>query len=528
MIQSSTSLMNNPVFDTSGFMNGDVNFDGATNATDAKMIAQYVAGLRDLPTPPDQTQKLLFYHSDHLGGSNIITDGSGNLVQHVQYSPYGEIDYELNLGVSVNYLFTGQEFDREAGLYYYSARYYDPEIGRFIQPDTIIPDPSDNQAYNRYSYCRNNPIMLTDPSGHEPSPDDVRREQYWLINQHTAADRLGENAAAQRLEIYDQFDHFMLPALAGMKDDDAVRVNMFYEWAMSGGAVSEGLQNEMTAQGVDSPDALWSYYVNDTVEDEAGDWTEYAGIGMAAVILGIASAGIGTAASAGMGLTTSTTIGAVTTTSLSFAGSLVAGGIAGGISGGAMAAATGQNIAKGMIAGVAIGVVTAGIAHAMFGGKILNRSVDGLPEVSNGKGIRYGKVDMNLSRPEDALLEEYTLSLTVDDVDTYTILCHGNKFFITGADGSQIGPSKLAQMISNDPSFIRSKDVALLSCNTGGYNNGFAQKLAQIINKPVKAPNAYLYGDYTVYPKGFVAGISSGVTMGKWLSRPGKFVSFSP
>ena len=150
-----------------GFMNGDVNFDGATNATDAKMIAQYVAGLRDLPTPPAHTQKLLFYHSDHLGGSNIITDSSGNLVQHVQYSPYGEIDYELNLGVSVNYLFTGQEFDREAGLYYYNARYYDPEIGRFIQPDTIIPYVFDSQSFNRYAYCRNNPVMCVDPSGHQ-------------------------------------------------------------------------------------------------------------------------------------------------------------------------------------------------------------------------------------------------------------------------------------------------------------------------------------------------------------------------
>ena len=338
-----------------GFMNGDVNFDGATNATDAKMIAQYVAGLRDLPTPPAHTQKLLFYHSDHLGGSNIITDGSGNLIQHVQYSPYGEIDYELNLGVSVNYLFTGQEFDREAGLYYYNARYYDPEIGRFIQPDTIIPDPSDNQAYNRYSYCRNNPIMLTDPSGHEPTPDDVRREQYWLINQHTAADRLGDNAAAQRLEIYDQFDHFMLPALAGMKDDDAVRVNMFYEWAMSGGAVSEGLQNEMTAQGVDSPDALWSYYVNDTVEDEAGDWTEYAGIGMAAVILGISSAGLGAASAIGLGMTTST--------GLSFTGSVVAGGITGGISGGGMAYISGQNVMKGILAGAAIGATLSGVNY---------------------------------------------------------------------------------------------------------------------------------------------------------------------
>ena len=133
--------MNNFVFDVAGFMNGDVNFDGATNATDAKMIAQYVAGLRDLPTPPAHTQKLLFYHSDHLGGSNIITDGSGNLVQHVQYSPYGETDYELNLGVSVNYLFTGQEFDRKAGLYYYNARYYDPKSDASSSPTPLSPTP---------------------------------------------------------------------------------------------------------------------------------------------------------------------------------------------------------------------------------------------------------------------------------------------------------------------------------------------------------------------------------------------------
>ena len=81
--------------------------------------------------------------------------------------PTAKSDYELNLGVSVNYLFTGQEFDREAGLYYYNARYYDPEIGRFIQPDTIIPYVFDSQSFNRYAYCRNNPVMCVDPSGHQ-------------------------------------------------------------------------------------------------------------------------------------------------------------------------------------------------------------------------------------------------------------------------------------------------------------------------------------------------------------------------
>ncbi|MBU2541138.1 MAG: RHS repeat-associated core domain-containing protein, partial [Candidatus Omnitrophica bacterium] len=49
---------------------------------------------------------------------------------------------------------------------FYGARYYDPEIGRFITPDTIVQAPSDPQSLNRYAYCRNNPLNLIDPSGH--------------------------------------------------------------------------------------------------------------------------------------------------------------------------------------------------------------------------------------------------------------------------------------------------------------------------------------------------------------------------
>jgi len=57
-------------------------------------------------------------------------------------------------------------FDSESGLYYYNARYFDPELGRFIQPDTEIPDIGNPQCYNRYSYCLNDPVTYNDPSGH--------------------------------------------------------------------------------------------------------------------------------------------------------------------------------------------------------------------------------------------------------------------------------------------------------------------------------------------------------------------------
>jgi RHS repeat-associated protein len=62
-------------------------------------------------------------------------------------------------------LFTGQRLD-STGLYYYNARYYDTEIGKFISPDSIIPNYFNPQFLNRYSYCLNNPLKYTDSTGH--------------------------------------------------------------------------------------------------------------------------------------------------------------------------------------------------------------------------------------------------------------------------------------------------------------------------------------------------------------------------
>ena len=63
--------------------------------------------------------------------------------------------------------------DTESGLYNYDARLYDPVIGRFVTPDTIVPEPFNPQDLNRYSYVRNNPLKYTDPTGHS-IPDSVK------------------------------------------------------------------------------------------------------------------------------------------------------------------------------------------------------------------------------------------------------------------------------------------------------------------------------------------------------------------
>ncbi|MFA5125304.1 MAG: RHS repeat-associated core domain-containing protein [Patescibacteria group bacterium] len=105
-----------------------------------------------------------YYHGDHLGSSSIITDQDGQQVQYLEYAPYGTVAHNEGTDATA-YKFTGKELD-STGLYFYSARYYDPEIGRFVSADTIVQAPYDPQSLNRYAYCRNNPIKYVDPSGH--------------------------------------------------------------------------------------------------------------------------------------------------------------------------------------------------------------------------------------------------------------------------------------------------------------------------------------------------------------------------
>ncbi|MBI4595480.1 MAG: hypothetical protein HY730_03775, partial [Candidatus Tectomicrobia bacterium] len=83
------------------------------------------------------TGDTLFYHNDHLGGVNVITDDWGSRVQLIEYDPWGKVSREEGIGDSVR-RFTGHMLDPESGLYYYGGRYYDPELGRFISPDPFV------------------------------------------------------------------------------------------------------------------------------------------------------------------------------------------------------------------------------------------------------------------------------------------------------------------------------------------------------------------------------------------------------
>ena len=90
----------------------------------------------------------------------MLTDKDSSKVQSYLYTPFGEswvVENGVDTGVSR--LFTGQEYDQEIGLYYYNARYYDPDIAVFITPDPAM------EGLNHYAYANSNPIKYNDPTG---------------------------------------------------------------------------------------------------------------------------------------------------------------------------------------------------------------------------------------------------------------------------------------------------------------------------------------------------------------------------
>jgi RHS repeat-associated protein len=107
---------------------------------------------------------LQYLHQDHLGSTAVTTNTSGTVVARIGYYPFGGTRYTSGT-LGTDKKFTGQRLD-QTGLYYYSARYYDAGIGRFISPDTVTPGFGNPQSLNRYSCCWNNPLAFTDPTGH--------------------------------------------------------------------------------------------------------------------------------------------------------------------------------------------------------------------------------------------------------------------------------------------------------------------------------------------------------------------------
>jgi RHS repeat-associated protein len=149
--------------------------------------------------PRAEELRQYYYHSDHLGSAQLITNYAGEEYERLEYTPYGELWIEKAAEASVLdivYRFTGKERDEETGNYYYGARYLDPRTSRWLSTDPAIGEyipvaPVNDRArkhngnlpgmggvfnyvnFHMYHYAGNNPVKYVDPDGRLFLLDDM-------------------------------------------------------------------------------------------------------------------------------------------------------------------------------------------------------------------------------------------------------------------------------------------------------------------------------------------------------------------
>ena len=176
--------------------------DGAPEAAQARAMARTRAASGNFKPNDDYEKMQFYYHLDHLGSSSYITNLDGEVAQHIEYVPFGEVfidELELmrksaaagkancNNTWNTPYRFNdcanegrgklacsmpsaanrrvklnAKEFDEETGLYYYGARYYEPRLSLWM---TVDPKMEKYQNVSAYVYCLNNPLKIIDPDG---------------------------------------------------------------------------------------------------------------------------------------------------------------------------------------------------------------------------------------------------------------------------------------------------------------------------------------------------------------------------
>jgi RHS repeat-associated protein len=121
------------------------------------------------------TAKTRYVHPDHLGSTNIVTDENDNVVQTLDYYPYGSTRISSATSTNERRKFIGQFVD-DSTLSYLNARYYDGSRGQFLSQDPVfLGDPKQQdlknpQNLNTYSYASDNPIANKDPNGKASAP----------------------------------------------------------------------------------------------------------------------------------------------------------------------------------------------------------------------------------------------------------------------------------------------------------------------------------------------------------------------
>jgi len=123
----------------------------------------------NLLTRQVEEDTLTYMYNGHADVTALL-DTAGNVVATYYYDAFGNILAQTGT-VNNNILYAGYQYDKETGLYYLNARMYDPVTARFMQEDTYTGEYNDPLSLNLYTYCKNNPIRYSDPTGHNTMED---------------------------------------------------------------------------------------------------------------------------------------------------------------------------------------------------------------------------------------------------------------------------------------------------------------------------------------------------------------------
>jgi len=176
-------------------------------------------GFRAVGAPRELNQ--FFYHPDHLGSNQYITDATGKVRQHTEFLPFGEIFVDQHLHSETQpFLFNGKELDEETGLYYYGARYYDPELSVWMGVD---PRFEKYPGRSPYAFVGNNPLRHVDPDGMDYGPDGAQTEP----PRRKEPRELGDRKLKRRIGA--ESSHKQVFEIEGSPDEVFVAISKKYE-----------------------------------------------------------------------------------------------------------------------------------------------------------------------------------------------------------------------------------------------------------------------------------------------------------
>jgi RHS repeat-associated protein len=148
-------------------------YDGANSIEDVdqngNVLARYEQTIIiDEPLAELRSGTTSYYHADGLGSVTSLSTSAGALANTYTYDSFGNLTASTG-SLTNRFQYTSREFDPETGVYYYRARYYDPNVGRFVSEDPI----GFGGGSDFYVYVRNSPVYLSDPFGLDALGRDI-------------------------------------------------------------------------------------------------------------------------------------------------------------------------------------------------------------------------------------------------------------------------------------------------------------------------------------------------------------------